>query len=499
MYAMVAVRNLAVAFSGHYLFENVSFSIGDNEKIGLIGRNGSGKSTFLKILMGIMEADEGEIAIPKHHDIGFLQQHIAFTHDSVVAEVASVLPSDRVYESWKGEKILTGLGFSEDDMLTDPGLFSGGYQVKIQLAKLLLQEPSLLLLDEPTNYLDIHSSAWLKRFLKKWPSAMILITHDRLFMDDIITHTLYIHRGSIRKTRGKTANIYTQVATEEAIHEQTRMRQEKQQKATQAWIDKVKAKASMATRAQSRAKQLAKQTVLGKLSDQDQLAFHFPFCGFQSREFQLQTQQLRFGYCVDKILINQFSFALSYGDKVCVIGKNGKGKSTLLRLLAHELQPLAGAITQHDKTALGYFAQTNIARLDSTLTVFDQLAQFGPQHNEQTLRSVAANLMFDKHRIDKRISMLSGGEKSRVMLGRLLLNPSNLLLLDEPTNHFDMESCEALITAIKDFPGSVVMVSHDERYLQDVATKLIVLDQDKIFFYNGSYARFLKDVGWQAI
>ncbi len=494
---MVAVRNLAVAFSGHYLFQDVSFGIGDNEKIGLIGRNGSGKSTFLKLLMGQIEADEGEIAIPKHHDIGFLQQHIAFSHDSVIEEVASVLPSDREYESWKGEKILTGLGFSEEDMLSDPGLFSGGYQVKIQLAKLLLQEPSLLLLDEPTNYLDIHSSSWLKSFLKKWPHAMLLITHDRMFMDDIITHTLYIHRGNIRKTRGKTANIYTQVAAEEAIHEQTRVRQEKQQKATQEWIDKVKAKASMASRAQSKAKQLAKQTVLSKLNDEDKLTFRFPICPFQSREYQLQVKQLSFGYTPDRLLIKSFSSAISHGDKVCVIGKNGKGKSTLLRLLAQELQPLSGALALHDKTSVGYFAQTNIARLDSTLTVLEQLSHFGPKHNEQTLRSVAANLMFDKNHIDKRIAMLSGGEKSRVMLGRLLLNPSNLLLLDEPTNHFDMESCEALITAIKEYTGSVIMVSHDERYLREVANKLIVFDQDKMHFFNGDYARFLKDIGWQ--
>ncbi len=496
---MVAVRNLAIAFSGHYLFQDVSFTIGSDEKIGLIGRNGTGKSTFLKILMGQIEPDSGEINIPKHHDIGFLQQHIAFSHDSVIEEVASVLPAERIYETWKGEKILMGLGFSEDDMLSSPDIFSGGYQIKIQLAKLLLQEPSLLLLDEPTNYLDIHSSNWLKKFLKKWSQALILITHDRLFMDDIISHTVYIHRGNFRKTKGKTENIYSQVALEESIHENARLRQEKSRKTTQAWIDKVKAKASMASRAQSKIKQLAKENVLDKLTDLDSLDFTFPYQAFNSREYQLQVKNLSFGYDSTNLLIKDLSFSISSGDKICIIGRNGRGKSTLLRLMAGLLQPLSGQIITHQKTQLGYFAQTNINSLKEQASIVEQLAMFSDKHSEQIIRSICATLLFSGDLANKRISLLSGGEKSRVMLGKLLVQSGNLLLLDEPTNHFDMQSCDSLMSAIDAYPGTVVMVTHDEKYLRDVASKLIIFDGNRVFFFNGSYAKFLAKLGWQEL
>ena len=272
---MIRVVGLGLAFHNKTIFEDVNLNINRQEKIGLIGRNGSGKSSFIKLILGQLEPDDGKIVIPNHYKIGYLEQHLKFEHDSVIDEMASVLSEERTYELWKGEKILQGLGFSDDDILANPNTFSGGNQVKVNLAKLLLLEPDLLLLDEPTNYLDIHSTKWLKRFLKQWPTELILITHDRGFMDSIITHTINIHRGLFRKTPGGTQKIKDQISKEEEIHEKTRGNQEKKRKETQDWIDRNKAKASTATRAQSKAKALEKRilslSILSKCKSVDVL------------------------------------------------------------------------------------------------------------------------------------------------------------------------------------------------------------------------------------
>ncbi len=494
---MVQIRDLSISFQGAPLFEDVQCIITPGDKVGLIGRNGCGKSTFLKILMGQLEPDSGTIALPKSYHIGYLQQHLHFQHDTVIDEVSSILPEDRCYETWKAEKILMGLGFSVDDMLSHPKDFSGGFQVKINLAKVLLQEPSLLLLDEPTNYLDIHSSKWLKSFLQNWQQELILITHDRMFMDSIISHTLYMHRGTLRKTAGTTDKIYQQVAEEEAIREQTRINQEKNRQKTQDWIDRFKAKSHTASRAKSKIKMLAKEETIAKMQIIEELAFCFPFTPFSSREYQIQTKNLSFGYHPDQLLIQNLSFEVNFGDKICVVGKNGKGKSTLLRLLAGDLTPLSGKMAQHSKVVAGYFGQTNIQRLNPKYTILEQLAHSNANANDQAIRQVCATMLFSSDKAKKTISVLSGGEKSRVMLGQLLLSPKNLLLLDEPTNHLDMESAEALMEAIDQFKGSVIMVSHDEVYLKKIATKLIVYDDDKVYFYPKTYQAFLKEHGWR--
>ena len=227
---MIRIKDLSISFAGNELFSNASFNINAKEKIGLIGRNGTGKSTLFKLLNNQLEPDSGFIEFSKNYSVGILEQHIKFTEDTVIDEVCTVLNSEREYEVWKGEKILNGLGFTEDEMLQSPKLFSGGFQVKINLAKLLLLEPNLLLLDEPTNYLDIHSIKWLRKFLLTWEREIILITHDRNFMDSIITHTLNIHRGNFRKISGNTKKIKDQIEQEEVIHEKTRINQEKNRK-----------------------------------------------------------------------------------------------------------------------------------------------------------------------------------------------------------------------------------------------------------------------------
>ena len=255
---MIKTKDLGISFSGHKIFQNVNIVINKKEKVGFIGRNGSGKSTFLKIIIGQIEQDDGDVIMPKGYKIGYLDQHIKFTHNTVVDEVCSVLSGDREYEIWKGETILTGLGFSEEEMTNNPKGFSGGNQVKINLAKLLLEEPDMLLLDEPTNYLDIHSIKWLESFLNDWRGELILVTHDRSFMNNVISHTLNIHRGEFKKTAGTTEKVLDKIEAEEEIYNKTVENEAKKREKTEAWINRFKSKASMATRAQSKIKMLEK-------------------------------------------------------------------------------------------------------------------------------------------------------------------------------------------------------------------------------------------------
>ena len=494
---MIQVKNLGISFAGYEVFSEVSFNINRSEKIGLIGRNGSGKSTFLKILLQQLEADEGQIQIPKGYSIGYLQQHINFQQATVLDEIDSVLPEERKHELWKGEDILYGLGFKYEDFSKDPKQFSGGYQVKLNLAKLLLIEPQMLLLDEPTNYLDIYSIRWLKKFLQDWRQELVLITHDAGFMDEIITHTLIIHRGNFRKFVGNTQGIREKIAEEEEIQEKTRINQEKQRQKTQEWIDSFKAKASFASRAQSKVKMLEKQELIEKLDNINDLDFVFNCKPFASKENLLEIERISFSYQENNRLINDLSFKVASGEKIAIIGKNGKGKSTLLKLIAKELQPIRGNIKSHSKTEIAFFGQMNIDRLNANLTIYEELERTNKDTTQSRIRQVASHMMFNKDMVNKRISMLSGGEKSRVMLGKILLQGANLLLLDEPTNHLDFQSCQALIGAIKDFEGAVVLVSHDEGMLQQIATKLVVFDNNKTFTFENDYDSFLKKIGWQ--
>jgi ATP-binding cassette subfamily F protein 3 len=494
---MIKIKELEIAFSGEQLFEDVNVTFNRGEKVGFIGRNGSGKSTFLKLILGQLEPDEGKVEIPKGYKTGHLEQHIQFSHPTVSDEVCSVLPEEREYEGWKGEEILMGLGFAYEDLQRNPSEFSGGYQVKINLAKLLLDEPNMLLLDEPTNYLDIHSVRWLKKFLKDWENELILITHDRDFMDSVITHTLNIHRGNFKKTPGSTKNVMEKIMAEEEIYEKTRVNEDKQRQKTQDWIKRFGSKASMASRAQSKVKMLEKQGQSEKLAHIASLEFNFNYVAANTREALVETNKIKFGYNEDEILIKNLSLKVGAEDKICIIGKNGKGKSTLLKLITKDLIPLEGTSKTLNKAEIGYFGQMNIDRLDPHLSIYEEMQKYAPTMGQTEVRKTCANMMFPGTLSNKKINVLSGGEKSRVMLGKILLKASNLLLLDEPTNHLDLDSCESLLSAIKSFEGAVVMVTHSEYFLKEVANRLVVFDDDKVSVFEGGYQDFLKKVGWQ--
>ena len=494
---MFKTQGLEISFSGQEIFKDVNVIINKKEKVGFIGRNGSGKSTFLKLILGQLEPDSGEIIIPKGYKIGHLEQHIKFSHDTVLEEVCSILTGDREYEGWKGESILTGLGFTYEEMMKNPNDFSGGFQVKINLAKLLLDEPNMLLLDEPTNYLDIHSIRWLKKFLNDWRQEIILITHDRDFMNSVISHTLNIHRGIFKKTSGNTENVMEKILEEEEIYNKTVLNESKKREKTEEWIKRFGSKASMASRAQSKIKMLEKNGRKEKLAAIANLDFKFNYLPYQSKENLLNIKKVNFFYKEENYLIKNVSFSIKKTDKICVIGKNGKGKSTLLKLITGDLIPISGDINIHQKTNFGYFGQMNIDRLSPNNSVYQEIQSYVPEMEETKVRQVCGSMMFSSRLSGKPIKVLSGGEKSRVMLGKILLKPANLLMLDEPTNHLDLDSCESLLQAIKAFDGAVMMVTHDEYFLREVANKLVIFDDNKVTVFEGSYDDFLSKVGWK--
>ncbi len=493
---MITFTDISLSFLGKNLLENINFQLNNSEKIGLIGRNGSGKSTLLNLILKRLEPDEGKIIISKNYKIGLLEQKIEFFKDTVLEEIISVLPDERAYESWKGEKILFGLGFTTEEILNNPKILSGGNQVKVNLAKLLLQEPDLLLLDEPTNYLDIFSIKWLQKFLNNWKKELILITHDRSFMDNIISHTIYLHRNTARKIQGNTKKLLTLIEKEEEIYENTRINQEKERKKKEEWIARFKSKATLASRAQSRVKMLNKELVLDKLNIEENLSFNFNYMEYKSKKPMIEGQDIKFGYSPDNILIKNLSFKINKGDKVCIVGKNGKGKSTLLKLFYGEENINSGSIISNT-IETGYFGQMNIDRLNSELSVYEELFNIATNKNETEIRKVCAQVMFKGNTAEKKIGILSGGEKSRVMLGKILLKNVNLLFLDEPTNHLDMYSAESLMKAVNKFQGGVLMVTHDEKFIKQIANKLIIFDQNKVFLFNGNYNDFKTKIGWK--
>ncbi len=494
---MITVENVTKTFGERVLFDSISFTINPRERVGLVGRNGHGKTTLFRMITGEEYPDSGNVIIPRNYTIGYVSQYLHFTRDTVIDEGCLGLPKDRGDERWQVEKILFGLGFERADMVRRPSEFSGGYQVRLNLAKVLVSEPNLLLLDEPTNYLDITSIRWLSRFLTAWNGELMLITHDRGFMDGLITHTLGIHRSRVRKIAGTTNKLYAQIIKEEEIHEKTRINDEKKRKEVEEFITRFRAKARLANLVQSRVKQLEKREKLQQLEQIKTLDFWFTHSAMPGKHI-LSAEDICFSYdAKPPYLIENFSITIGAHDRICVTGKNGKGKSTLLRLLAGDLRALTGELRTHPHVKPGYYAQTNAARLRDTFTVEEEILSACGDNDRQRARNICGAMIFEGDDALKPVSILSGGEKSRVMLGRIIAEPANLLLLDEPTNHLDMESCDALLAAVDSFEGAVVMVTHNETFLHALATRIIAFQDGKIIVHEGNYASFLEKIGWE--
>ena len=493
---MIGLVNISKSFATQELFSNISFKLNSKNRVGLVGRNGSGKSTLFKLILGEIEPDSGEISIPKNYKIGSLKQHLEFSETTLIGEASLALGEEAQYDIYRVEKVLFGLGFTKDDLEKSPHSFSGGYQIRINLAKLLVAEPNLLLLDEPTNYLDIVSLRWLESFLKTFDGEVILITHNRDFMDKITTHTMGIVRKRLSLIAGDTHKFYEQLKSNDELYEKQKISQDKKIKELENFIAKNKARASTAALAQSKVKQLEKIKRLDTIGEDAVLKFDFNFKNTPAK-ILLDVKNLSFGYKPQKTLFEDISFVLKKGECLGIIGKNGKGKSTLLNTLAGELKQNSGEINLHVSTSFAHFGQTNINHLNLNNTVFEEIYSSNTKLSTPVARSICGAMMFSGESADKKVELLSGGEKSRVMLGKTLVQEVNLLFLDEPTNHLDMESIESLTTAIKNFKGSVVIVTHSEELLRKVADRLIVFASDGAEYFDGGYDLFLEKIGWE--
>ena len=494
---MLKVEKLSKAYAGDPVLEEVSFTVGSGERVGLVGRNGSGKTTLMRIIAGEESPDAGTVSVPRGYRTAYLTQHIRFTERTVLAEACSALPRDEdgTDLTYRARAVLGGLGFGADELGLNPSELSGGYQVRLNLARALLSAPDMLLLDEPTNYLDIISLRWLRRFLRGWRGEFLLITHDREFMDSVTTHTMGIHRRRVRKTAGTTDKFYSLVEQAEEVHEKTRLNREKKQRETERFIERFRSKATKARAVQSRIKALEREERLEVLETVRTLSFGFNPSSSAPRTL-VRLRGVGFGYPGEGALFSGLDLTVGRGEKIAVVGRNGRGKTTLLSLIAGELAPTEGVVDINEGTRLQCFGQTNVARLDPEKTVEEELVDSHPDRSRGGARRVAGAMLFEGDRALKRIRVLSGGEKSRVLLGKLILSPTNLLLLDEPTNHLDMESTEALTGAIEDYPGAVVIVTHSEMILDRVARRLVVFDRGRVEVYDGPYHDFLEKVGW---
>ena len=492
---MLQIENLTKSYGSRRLFNQISFKFNPRERLGIVGLNGHGKTTLMRMIIGEESADSGNILIPKNYRIGYVRQSLRFSADTVIDEGATALPAHDEGQAWKVEKILTGLGFSAKDLERQPRELSGGFQVRLNLAKALVAEPDLLLLDEPTNFLDITSIRWIEKFLGRWPRELMLITHDRSFMDKVVTHVIGIHRQSVRKIQGNTTKYYQQIAQDEEIYEKTRQNDERRRKEIELFITRFRAKARLANLVQSRMKTLEKTQKKEKLANIKTLDFQFRSCPFPGKQV-MRIKGLSFAYPDQPPLIDDFSLTVATGDRICVIGPNGRGKSTLMRLFANRLTPGQGKIVYHPQAQMGFFEQSNVTDLVDSRSVEEEILIAAGDGSRQLARNICGAMLFSGDDALKQIGILSGGEKSRVMLGKVLATKKNLLFLDEPTNHLDMESCDALLAAIDSFEGTVVMVTHNEMFLHALAERLVVFQGGRIEVFDGSYQDFLDHGGW---
>lgn len=493
---MLNIDLISKSFGDQVLLDKTGFQINSGERVGLVGRNGHGKTTLLNMIYGNDHPDEGNIIYPSDYKLGFLSQKIEFTKKTIIEEASLGLSEQEKDQSWKAEKILSGLGFSSNDMDRDPLLFSGGYQVRLNLAKLLVSEPDLLILDEPTNYLDITSIRWISKFLLSWQREVLLVTHDRGFMDNVVTHITGIHRQKIKKIKGNTSKYYLQIAQDEEVYEKTRQNEEKRRKEVEQFVTRFRAKARLANMVQSRIKTLEKSESKVKLQKLKNLEFQFNYKPFSGKQL-MKTDRLCFGWEKEKLLINDLSFTIYPEDRIGIIGKNGKGKTTLLKLLNQTITQMKGSIDYNPGVSFDCFEQTNIQSLNDSFTVEEELITSSPESDRQVARNICGAMMFEKDNALKKISVLSGGEKARVMLGKMLMSPLNLLFLDEPSNHLDIESCDAFISALDNFEGAVVIVTHNEMFLHSIANRLIVFKNNSVTMFEGSYQEFLDKEGWE--
>ncbi|HIX26112.1 MAG TPA: ABC-F family ATP-binding cassette domain-containing protein [Candidatus Barnesiella excrementigallinarum] len=531
---MISIEGLSVAFGGNTLFDNITYVINKKDRIALVGKNGAGKSTMLKIIAGLQAPTSGCVNMPKDLTVGYLPQQMNLTDTRTVMEEAeqafahifelqariermnTELAERTDYESddyqeliervsnaneqlaligaanyqAEIEKTLIGLGFTREDFGRDTSEFSGGWRMRIELAKLLLQRPDVLLLDEPTNHLDIESIQWLEGFLATRANAVVLVSHDRAFIDNVTTRTIEISLGRIYDYQVNYSHYV--VLRQERLEQQMRAyeNQQKQIQDTEAFIERFRYKATKSVQVQSRIKQLAKlERVEVDEVDTSHLNLKFPPAP-RSGDYPIIAEGVGKSYG-DHLVFADATFTIKRGEKVAFVGKNGEGKSTLVKCIMGEI-PYTGTLKIGHNVKIGYFAQNQASLLDESVTVFDTIDRVAVGDIRTKIRDILGAFMFGGEASDKKVKVLSGGERTRLAMIRLLLEPVNLLILDEPTNHLDMRTKDVLKQAIKDFNGTVIVVSHDREFLDGLVSKVYEFGGGRVREHLGGIYDFLE-------
>ncbi|MEZ5024994.1 MAG: ATP-binding cassette domain-containing protein [Chitinophagales bacterium] len=533
---MLQATNLSIIFGSRTLFDKVTFTIQPRDRIGLVGRNGAGKSTLLKTINGEITPQEGGIAQPNGYTIGFLKQEIrgqneptvwleaqtAFKEINILQEKLDNIQhqletrtdydtddymnlsqefcdlNDRLVhldiddKDKNTELVLLGLGYKREDFEKAPATFSGGWAMRLELAKLLLQNPDLLLLDEPTNHLDIESIIWLEDFFQKYEGAIVLVSHDKTFLDNVCNKTIELELGKMYEYK---ANYSKYLILKEERREkqlQTFKNQQDQIKQIERNIERFKAKASKASMAQSLVKKLDKMEVVEvEQDDVRSMRFQFPM-GQQSGKVVVKATNLAKSYG-DKQVFHDVNIEIERGDKVAFIGKNGMGKTTMAKIIAKEIEASSGEYTLGHNVNIAFFAQHHAEQLPKPLTILQYMEDTAPNEIRAQVRNILGAFMFSGDDATKKISVLSGGERARVCLAHLLLHPSNTLILDEPTNHLDIRAKEVLKDAIAKYPGTVIVVSHDRDFLAGMTNKVFEFNNGVVKEYPGDVNDFFEE------
>jgi len=538
---VIYLENISVSFGTRALLKNINFQVGNLEKVALVGNNGSGKSTLLKIIKGDIQADTGRVIKSRHSTIGYLPQEVEVIYgntlfDEVYSAAADIVKIEQelneinkelsdfedkqsseylellneftlLHEklSYYGayelrgriEKILTGLGFTKEDFNRKLELFSGGWQMRVLLAKLLVQNPSILLLDEPTNHLDIESLLWLENFLKNYKGAIILVSHDKRFMDNIVNGVYEIQNPNLYYYTGN----YTNYLVEKNIRKQQLIskfeNQQRYLKEQEKFIERFRYKATKARAVQSRLKLLEKVEKIELPEDETILNFKFPSpqpCGKKV----IELSNLSKSYDGRKKILTNVNFTILRGEKIALVGKNGTGKSTLARILSG-VESYEGSIELGYNVKIDLYSQNFSDTLEDSKTVLETVSEVATSVPEKNIRSVLGCFLFTDDDVFKPVNVLSGGEKSRIALVKMILGNSNFLIFDEPTNHLDLRSKQVLIEALKKYTGTLLLISHDRELLEEVATKIIYIENGSIKEFVGTLAEYLSIIEKEVI
>jgi ATP-binding cassette subfamily F protein 3 len=490
---MLTVAGLSKSFGGRELFDDVSLNIMAGDRIAITGPNGAGKSTLIKIILGKEEPDAGSVSFIRGTRVGYLPQESEPAGNETVLEIA--VPHEHEHDGQfvaKAKQILASLGFKQTDHDRPAREMSGGWIMRAHLARLLAEEPDLLMLDEPTNHLDLETLIWFQDYLKYYPGAILLISHDREFLNNLCTHIAELRSSRIMRYTGNYDSYLEQRAAMEVTLIATAQAQQRKIDQLQTFADRFGAKASKASQAQSKRKQIERiKEEMVEVPDGPEAAMGFRFPQPQrSGQRVITLEKIKFGYG-DKLIYDGIDLEVERDQRIVLVGPNGAGKSTLLKLLAQVLTPQSGVHKLGHNAKFGYFAQHRAAMLNPKHTVFQEALDTPQRITEQAIRTVLGSFLFRGDDIYKPVSVLSGGEKSRLALVKLLLDPPNLLLMDEPTTHLDLASVDALIEALKQYQGTLVFISHDVHFIRALSTHVVRVEAGTLRHFGGGYQYYL--------